>query len=94
MDYKRILAVRNVSRDAVLVYEDRNGHSGSYVNSGRLYNKGLDAPSYAYEFSPQSKIVRFFVADNRRTQDDIYGLMADVMYEAWGSIFRITVFFY
>ena len=35
------------------------------VHLSDLYNKGLDSPSYAYEFSPQSEIVGFFVADNR-----------------------------
>lgn len=43
---------------------------------------GVNAPSYAYEFMPQSEIMSFLVADTPLTQRNIYGLAANVMHEA------------
>lgn len=47
-----------------------------------LLEHGTEANSYAYEFSPQSEIVGYLVADNPLTQYYIYDLLADVMFEA------------
>ena len=41
-----------------------------------------NASTYAYEFSPRGEIAGYYVADTERTQDDIYGLMTDVLFEA------------
>lgn len=43
-----------------------------------LYN----AYSYAYEFQDQAEIAGYLVADTPLTQEYIYELMADIMYEA------------
>ena len=52
------------------------------VRLSDIRTKGLNSHSYAYEFSPQSEIVGYVVADTKRTQDDLIGLMTDVLYEA------------
>ena len=52
------------------------------VYKDEILKDGAKANSYAYEFTPRGEIAGFYVADTERTQDDIYGLMTDVLYEA------------
>lgn len=54
----------------------------SLVYAEEALRDGLRAPTYAYDFSEQAEIMGFLVADNEFTQRNIYGLMADVLYEA------------
>ena len=54
----------------------------SLVYAEEALRDGLKAPTYAYDFSEQAEIMGFLVADNEFTQRNIYGLMADVLYEA------------
>ncbi len=54
----------------------------SLVYEEEALRDGLKAPTYAYDFSEQAEIMGFLVADNEFTQRNIYGLMADVLYEA------------
>ena len=41
-----------------------------------------NAQTYAYEFMKQAEIMGFWVADTKLTQNNIYDLLADVMFEA------------
>ena len=52
------------------------------VHLDELEKDGLDAKTYAYEFCEQAEIAGFFVSDAKRTQDDLLGLMTDVLFEA------------
>ncbi|MBQ9681776.1 MAG: hypothetical protein IJV35_00740 [Neisseriaceae bacterium] len=54
----------------------------SLVYLDELLEQGEKAQSYAYEWTKQSEIMGFFVADTPLTQHHIYDLMADVMWEA------------
>ncbi len=47
-----------------------------------LKKKGLDANSYAYEFSPQTEIMGWWIADNQLTQRYLLDLLVDIMEEA------------
>ena len=52
------------------------------VHADEVLSDGVDAKTYAYEFTDQSEIVGFLVADSGYTSRHIYGLMADVLYQA------------
>ena len=52
------------------------------VHIEELKEKGLEAESYAYEFTDQEEIAGFLVSDTKRTQKDLIGLMVDVLFEA------------
>ena len=52
------------------------------VHADEVLSDGVDAKTYAYEFTDQSEIVGFLVADVEYTRRHIYGLMADVLYQA------------
>lgn len=52
------------------------------VYADEVLSDGVDAKTYAYEFTDQSEIVGFLVADNEYTRRHIYGLMTDVLYQA------------
>ena len=52
------------------------------VHADEVLSDGVDAKTYAYEFTNQSEIVGFLVADSEYTRRHIYGLMADVLYQA------------
>ena len=52
------------------------------VHADEVLSDGVDAKTYAYEFTNQSEIVGFLVADVEYTRRHIYGLMADVLYQA------------
>ena len=52
------------------------------VYADDVLSDGVDAKTYAYEFTNQSEIVGFLVADSEYTRRHIYGLMADVLYQA------------
>ena len=52
------------------------------VHADEVLSDGVDAKTYAYEFTDQSEIVGFLVADSEYTRRHIYGLMADVLYQA------------
>jgi len=52
------------------------------VHMDELLERGTECENYAYEFSPQSEIVGFFVADTPMTQRYLYDLIADVLTEA------------
>ncbi|MBQ9478029.1 MAG: hypothetical protein IJU71_00585, partial [Selenomonadaceae bacterium] len=47
-----------------------------------LIEQGDDATNYGYDLDPQSEIMGFLVSDDEYTQQNIYELMADVMFEA------------
>ncbi|MBQ9478751.1 MAG: hypothetical protein IJU71_04275, partial [Selenomonadaceae bacterium] len=53
-----------------------------YVKLEDLIEQGEDATNYAYDFDPQSEIMGYLVSDDEYTQQNIYELMVDVMYEA------------
>ena len=52
------------------------------VHADEVLSDGENAKTYAYEFTDQSEIVGFLVADSEYTRRHIYGLMADVLYQA------------
>jgi hypothetical protein len=52
------------------------------IYDGDVLKDGLEAQAYAYDFSEQAEVMGFPVTENRFTQSGIYGLMADVLYEA------------
>ena len=52
------------------------------VHADEVLSDGVDAKTYAYEFTNQSEIVGFLVTDSEYTRRHIYGLMADVLYQA------------
>ena len=52
------------------------------VHTDEVLSDGVDAKTYAYEFTDQSEIVGFLVADSGYTSRHIYGLIADVLYQA------------
>ena len=52
------------------------------VHIEELKEKGLEAESYAYEFTDQAEIAGFLVSDTKRTQKDLLGLMTDVLFES------------
>lgn len=54
----------------------------SLVCVQELLDVGTDAKSYAYECTRQAEIVGFKVADTKYTQQNIDGLLADVLYRA------------
>ena len=53
-----------------------------YVNLEDLLEQGEDATNYGYDLDPQSEIMGYFVSDDEYTQQNIYELMVDVMFEA------------
>lgn len=52
------------------------------VHMDELLGRGVECENYAYEFSPQSEIMGFLVADTPMTQRYLYDLIADVLTEA------------
>lgn len=52
------------------------------VHLDELLDRGAECENYAYEFTPQSEIMGFWIADSPMTQRYIYDLMADVLAEA------------
>lgn len=52
------------------------------VKQQELLEKREDAPSYAYEFSPQSEIVGFLISNDKYTQQNLPDLLVDVLNEA------------
>ena len=52
------------------------------VHADEVLSDGENAKTYAYEFTDQSEIVGFLVADVEYTRRHVYGLMADVLYQA------------
>lgn len=52
------------------------------VHLEELLELGTECENYAYEFTPQSEIMGFLIADSPMTQRYIYDLVADVLYEA------------
>ena len=53
-----------------------------YVNLEDVIEQGEEATNYGYDLDPQSEIMGYFVSDDEYTQQNIYELMADVMFEA------------
>lgn len=47
-----------------------------------LLEKGSAAQEFAYFYTPQSEIAGFLIADTPYTQQHLYSLLADVLYEA------------
>lgn len=47
-----------------------------------LMENGAEAQDYAYFFTQQSEIAGFLIADTPYTQQNLYSLLADVIYEA------------
>ena len=47
-----------------------------------IIEEGEFAKSYAYEYTRQAEIVGFLVAETKYTQDNIYGLLVDALWEA------------
>ena len=54
----------------------------AFVRLEDVIEQGADAQNYAYDLDPQSEIMGCFVSDDEYTQQNIYELMVDVMYEA------------
>lgn len=52
------------------------------VRISELKEKGVEAKDYSYVLCPHGEVAGFFVADTKRTQEDLLGLMTDVLYEA------------
>lgn len=52
------------------------------VHLDELLDHGAECENNAYEFTPQSEIMGFWIADSLMTQRYIYDLMADVLEEA------------
>ena len=57
-------------------------NSYGLLHLDELKADNLDVKTYAYEFCEQAEIAGFYVSDTKRTQDDLLGLMADVLFEA------------
>ena len=52
------------------------------IHLDEVEKEGLETKTYAYEFCEQAEIAGFYVSDVKRTQSDLVGLMADVLFEA------------
>lgn len=68
---------------------DRNdeGFLDYYIQTNLVYEKDLkenkfQASTYAYEFKPQSEIAGFYIANTKYANDNIYDVLADILYEA------------
>ena len=87
IDHMRTVPIIKSEGTCILfVYEKVNEYfleeGYALVHQDEIVELGNKAHTYAYEFSPQGEIAGYYVADNKRTQDDIYGLMTDVLFEA------------
>lgn len=56
-------------------------HTGLIYENELKENK-INTESYAYEFLPQSTIVGFYIANTKYANENIYDVVADIMYEA------------
>jgi hypothetical protein len=54
----------------------------SLVCKQELLEKGTEATTYAYEYSKHSEVMGYMVSEAEFTQKNIYGLMADVLFES------------
>jgi hypothetical protein len=54
----------------------------SLVYKNEILEKGIESETYAYEFCKQSEIMGFLVSEADLTQNNIYDLMVDVLFEA------------
>ncbi|MDA3047875.1 DUF6557 family protein [Campylobacter sp. JMF_08 NE1] len=52
------------------------------IHIDELGKDGAEVPGYAYEYCKQAEIMGFLVADLELTRENIYPLMAEILYEA------------
>lgn len=54
----------------------------SLIYKHDLIKNKLNVESYAYEFLPQSEIIGFYISNNTLTQDNIFEVLSQILYEA------------
>ena len=88
IEYMRSTTVEPSEEVSVLyVYEVPEGSlwgrfSHGLVHISELKEKGTDAEDYGYTLCSHKQVAGFLVADTKLTQDNMLGLMTDVLYEA------------
>ncbi|MDA3045784.1 hypothetical protein OFO10_01275 [Campylobacter sp. VBCF_06 NA8] len=65
-----------------IVEEDLSEPTFDLIHTDELLEKGNEAEGYSYKFCKQAEIVGFLVADLEFTKENIYELMAEILYEA------------
>lgn len=66
---------------------DKNDFYEPSLRTSLIYEKDLrenkfNVTGYAYEFKPQSEIAGFYIANTKYVNDNIYEVLADILYEA------------
>lgn len=64
------------------IKDDYTSNEYNLVFMDELLEKGVECEHYDYMFTTQAEIVGFLVADTPLTQENLYELMVNVMYEA------------
>lgn len=64
------------------IEEDFTKNKYSLVCMQEILEKGLEAEDYAYEYTLQDEIMGYLISDVEYTQQNIYGLLVDVLFEA------------
>ena len=94
IEYLREVPIEPAEEPAVLyVYEGvsltfKHERYHGLVHISELEEKGVEAEDYSYVLCPHAQVAGFFVADTKRTQENLLDLMTDVLYEA--SFFGYT----
>lgn len=88
IEYMRNTPIEPLEESSLLyVYEVPEGSlwgrfSHGLVHISELKEKGTDAEDYGYTLCSHKQVAGFLVADTKLTQDNMLGLMTDVLYEA------------
>ena len=94
IEYLREVPIEPSEEPAILyVYEGvsltlQHERCHGLVHFSELQEIGVEAEDYSYVLCPHGEVAGFFVADTKRTQDNLLALMTDVLYEA--SFFGYT----
>ena len=88
IEYMRNVPIDPPNEPAILyLYEDEKDyfhkrHYHGLIYMSELLNKGVAVEDYSYTLCTHGEVAGFFVADTKRTQDNLMELMTNVLYEA------------